>query len=146
MKLTGTFSVRASRGTVFDFLLDAERLSRCIEDPHTIRIQDSERFQGTLKSGVGPIRGTFTWSAMVVERVPAERARIKVHGSGMGSAFDILATIELHESPGTTTATWHADVTLNGAIASLGGRLMQTTIERKTQAFFENVRKVLEVP
>jgi carbon monoxide dehydrogenase subunit G len=142
--LNGTISVHASRDTVFGFLLDPRHLSECIADPHTIQIQNTDRFRGTLRSGVGPIRGTFTWSAVVVERAPPDRARIRVHGTGMGSAFDIDATIELQESPGSTTATWHADVTLSGTIASLGGRLLQTTIDRKTNEFFESARRVLE--
>ena len=144
MRLNGTFLVHASRDSVFAFLLDVQRLSGCIEDPHTVQIQDADRFTGTLRSGVGPIRGSFTWSAVVAERVPPERARIEVHGSGMGSAFDINATMELQEASGSTRVTWYADVTLSGTIASLGARLMQTTIDRKTNAFFGNVRKVLE--
>lgn len=144
MKLQGTFSVRAPRDHVFAFLLDPHRLSACIEDPHTLDILDLDRFRGTLKSGIGPIKGTFTWSATVAERVPTERARIKVHGTGMGSAFDIDATIALTGAQTSTTASWRAEVTLSGTIASLGARLMQTTIEKKTNTFFENVRRQLE--
>lgn len=144
VKLNGTFSVRASRDSVFAFLLDPQRLAGCLEDPHTLEVLDADRFRGTMKSGVGPIRGTFTWSATVAERVPPDRARVKVHGSGLGSAFDVDAVIELRDRSGSTTATWQADVALSGTIASLGARLMQTTIDRKTGAFFENVRKALE--
>ncbi len=144
MILQGAFSVRSPRERVFEFLLDPHRLSGCIDDPHTIEVQDASRFRGTLKSGIGPVRGTFTWSATVVEKVPAEHGRIKVHGTGMGSAFDIDALIQLADVEGTTTATWKADVTLSGTIASLGARLMHSTIDKKTQTFFDNVRKKLE--
>jgi len=146
MKLQGTFSARASRESVFAFLLSPNQLSRCIDDPHTIDILDAERFKGTLKSGIGPIKGTFSWSATVVERVPPERARIKVHGSGMGSAFDIDATMGVQEGSGRSTVVWRADVILSGTIASLGARLMQAAIDKKTNAFFENARKMLESP
>jgi carbon monoxide dehydrogenase subunit G len=144
MRLEGTFSVRAPRDRAFAFLLDPHRLSACIDDPHTVEVQDADRFRGTLKSGVGPIKGTFGWSATVVDRVPGERARIKVHGTGMGSAFDIDATIKLTEVQGVTTAAWLAEVTLSGTIATLGARLMQGTVDKKTNAFFENVRRRLE--
>jgi carbon monoxide dehydrogenase subunit G len=145
LKLEGVFTVRAPRSGAFDFLVDPDRLSACIDDPHTMEALDADRFRGTLKSGVGPIKGTFVWSAHVVERVPGERARIKVHGSGMGSAFDIDATMVLTEAQGVTTAAWQADVALSGTIATLGARLMQGTIEKKTNVFFENVRKRLEM-
>ncbi len=144
MKLQGTFHVRAPRDRVFAFLLDPGQLSACIDDPHTMEAQDRDRFRGTLKSGVGPIKGTFTWSAAIVERIPPERARIRVHGTGMGSAFDIDATITLAEEPVATAASWQADVTLSGTVATLGARLMRTTIDKKTNSFFDNVRKRLE--
>ncbi len=93
---------------------------------------------------MGFIKGTFSWSATVAERAPPDRARIKVHGSGMGSGFDIDATIGLQESGAATNVSWHADVAMSGPIASMGARLMQGTIDKKTTAFFENARKKLE--
>ena len=131
---------------MFGFFLDPDGLSACIDDPHTIEVVDADHFKGTLKSGVGFIKGTFTWSASVAERAPPERAKILVHGSGMGSGFDIEATLDLAESGGTTNVRWRADVKMSGTIASMGARLMQGTIDKKTKAFFENARKNLETP
>jgi len=76
--------------------------------------------------------------------VPPERAQIAVHGSGMGSAFDLVASLDFTEAQGVTTAAWRADVIMSGTIASVGARLMQGTIDKKTNAFFENARKKLE--
>ncbi len=144
MKVDGTFTVRALQERVFAFLLDTKEISRCIDDPHTIEASDADHFRGTLRSGVGPIRGTFSWSAAVVERSAPDRARLKVHGSGMGNAFDIDAIAELSQEKGATTVRWRADVALSGVLASLGARLMQGTIDKKTKAFFDNVRRRLE--
>lgn len=144
MQLHGTFSARAPRERVFSFFLSPEDLSSCIDDPHTIDAQDADNFKGTLRSGIGFIKGTFNWTASVAERAPPERARIKVHGSGMGSGFDIDATIEMHQAADLTNVTWRADVVMNGTIASMGARLMQGTIDKKTNAFFDNARKKLE--
>lgn len=144
MKFQGTFSARSPRDEVFAFLLDPHQLSACIDDPHTVEVQDASRFRGTLRSGIGPVKGTFTWAATVVERVPGELARLNVHGTGMGNAFDIVAVITLSEEQGVTTARWSADVIVSGTLASLGARLMQTTIDKKTRAFFDNVRNRLQ--
>ncbi len=144
MKLQGTFTVRAPREAVYAFLLDPRRLSECVEDPHTLEMESPDRFRGTLRAGVGPVRGTFSWAATVAERVPMARARIKVHGSGLGSAFDVDSTVDLEDAAGLTTARWQAEVTLSGSLASLGARLMQSTIDRKTNAVFDNIRERLE--
>lgn len=144
MLLEGTFSVKSSRDQVYAFFLTPDDLSTCIDDPHTIEVQDADHFKGTIKAGVGFIKGTFNVTAAVVERRPPERAKLKVHGSGMGSGFDIDATLDVSESGGTTTVHWRADVLMSGTIASMGARLMQGTIDKKTNAFFENARKKLE--
>jgi len=144
MKLDGTFTVRSPREKAWAFFLDPKALSVAIDDPHTIEVVDRDNFKGTIKAGVAFIKGTFTWSATVKERTEWERARIQVHGSGMGSAFDIDSTIEMSEAAGQTTVRWAADVVLNGTVASMGARLLQGTIDKKTNAFFENARKHLE--
>jgi carbon monoxide dehydrogenase subunit G len=142
--MEGTFDVRAPQEKVFAFFLDPAQLSTCIDDPHTIDVVDDRTFRGSVKSGVGFIKGTFQWSATIVERVPPERARIRVQGSGMGSAFDIDSTILVSESLGVTSVRWSADVTMRGTIASVGARLMHGTVDKKTAAFFDTARKRLE--
>ena len=144
MELEGTFSVRAPRDRVWSFFLNPHELSSCISDPHSFEVVDETHFKGQIKAGVAFIRGTFTGSVEIVERVPPERARIKAHGAGMGNAFDIDSTVELSESSGVTTARWKADVVLSGSIASMGARLLRPTIDKKTNEFFENARKKLQ--
>jgi uncharacterized protein len=144
MHLEGTFSAKSPQDRVYGFFLDPNQLGACIDDPHTIEVQDADHFKGTVKSGIGFIKGTFNVNATVVERTPPKRARLKVHGAGMGSGFDIDATLEMTETEGLTTVRWASDVVMNGPIASMGARLMQGTIDKKSNAFFENARKKLE--
>jgi len=140
----GTFAVRAPRPRVWSFFLNPQEFSSAIDDPHTIEVIDADHFRGTVKAGISFIRGTFTWSATIKERVPPERAQMAVHGSGMGSAFDIVASLGVSEAQGLTTVKWVADVQISGTIATTGARLLQGTTEKKTNAFFENARKMLE--
>ncbi len=144
MHLEGSFPVESPQERVYAFLLSPEDLSSCIDDPHAIQVQDADHFKGTIRTGVGFIKGTFNLSAGIVERSPPRGARLKVQGSGMGSGFDIDATLELSESAGVTSVHWVAEVRLNGPIASLGARLVQGTVDKKAAAFFENARKRLE--
>jgi carbon monoxide dehydrogenase subunit G len=145
MELEGSFTVRAPRDRVWTFFMDPFALSSCISDPHAIEVVDEDHFKGWVKAGVAFIKGTFTGSATIAERVPPERARIKAHGAGMGSAFDVESTIDLSEAGDETTVRWKAGVVLNGTIATMGARLLKGTIDKKTNEFFENARKKLEV-
>ena len=144
MNLEGSTVVRGPKDRVFAFFLEPAALSTCVDDPHTVEIVDADHFQGTIRTGVGAIKGTFAWSAEIAERAPPERARVQVRGSGMGSGFDIDATVEFQEAAGATRIRWRAVVTMGGPIATLGARLLQGMIDRKTAAFFEAVRKHLE--
>lgn len=144
MRFEGTFAVQAPRERVWSFFLDPQEFASCIDDPHTIEVIDENQFRGTVKAGVAFIRGTFTFSAIVKEGSPPERTQMAVHGSGMGSGFDIVASLDLGEAEGVTTVKWSADVQLSGTIATVGARLVQSTTEKKTRAFFENARKKLE--
>lgn len=144
MHLEGTFAAKSPQDRVFQFFLDPMELGSCIDDPHTIEPVDANHFNGTVKSGIGFIKGTFNVKASVVERDPPKRARLKVRGSGMGGGFDIEASLALSQTDGATTVRWSADVTMNGPLASMGARVMHGTIDKKTSAFFENARKKLE--
>ena len=144
MHLEGTFTARSPRDRVYAFLLSPDDLSTCIEDPHTLQVQDPDHFKGTIKTGVGFIRGTFGLTASIVDRTPPRGARLRAQGSGMGSGFDIDATLELSEVKGMTTVRWAADVRMNGPIANVGARLLQGTVDKKSAAFFENARRRLE--
>jgi carbon monoxide dehydrogenase subunit G len=146
VRFEGTFTVRALRQRVWSFFLDPEEFSVCIDDPHTIESIDPDNFRGTVKTGIGFIRGSFKWSATIKERVSPERAQFGIHGSGMGSAFDVVATLQISEANGLSTVRWAADVQISGTIATVGARLLQGTTEKKTNAFFENARKHLEKP
>jgi len=143
MRYEGTFTVRTPQERAWAFFLDPKQLSTCIDDPHTIEVIDQDRFKGTVKAGVGFIRGTFTWNATIKDRSPPH-AEIAMHGSGMGSAFDIVSSLDLTEANGLTTVRWTADVQMSGTVASMGARLLQGTIDKKTNRFFENARKLLE--
>src|SRR2546428_11834310 len=126
-----TFPVRASSTRVWSFFLSPQEFSSAIDDPHTIEVIDADHFRGTIKAGVSFIRGTFTWSATVKERVPPERAQMAVHGSGMGGAFDIVATLSVSGSAGLTTVQWAAGVQMRGTVARNGARRLQGTAEEQ---------------
>ncbi len=143
MRTEGTFTVPSPPTKVFDFLSDAHRIMDCLDDPHTVEVQDPSHFSGTITTGVAFIRGTFRLTGEFTELGRPSRVVARLHGSGMGSGLDASVVIELSDSGGTTTVRWTADLTLSGPVASVGERLVRSTLDKKTQALFARARDLL---
>ena len=144
MRVDGSFEVRRDRDVVYAFFTDARLLVGCLDDPHTVDVTDEWHFTGTVSTGVAFIRGTFRMVGEYTERRPPDHVEAKIHGSGLGSGLDGVIQTDLSEAGGRTTVRWSADLTFSGPIATLGERIVRGTIDKKTQALFENARRTLE--
>jgi uncharacterized protein len=146
MHVEGSFAVRRDRESVFGFFTDARQLVDCLDDPHTVEVQDETHFSGTITTGVAFIRGTFRMVGVYSARERPNRVVAKLHGAGLGSGLDATISTTLEEANGVTTVRWAADLTLSGPIASMGERVVRGTVDKKTQALFERARQRLESP
>lgn len=144
MHVEGAFQVRRDRQSVYAFFTDAHRLVDCIDDPHTLEVADATHFSGTVTTGVAFIRGTFRVKGEYTERTEPERVVAQVHGGGLGSGLDATISTQLVETGGVTTVRWATDLTFSGPIASIGERIVRSTVDKKTQGVFERARKMLE--
>jgi formylglycine-generating enzyme required for sulfatase activity len=71
---------------------------------------------------------------------------MKVHGTAPGSAVDALSEMVLvNGANGTTDMKWAVDVTVVGTIASTAARVMGGVTQKLTGAFFDCVKKRIEV-
>ncbi len=144
MQVQGTFQVRAGPTAVFGFFSDPRRLLDCLDDPHTVDSVQGDQFAGTITTGVAFIRGTFRFSGQYVERTPGQRVTTKIRGSGLGSAVDATLLATMAAAGTGTSVDWKADITLTGPAATLGERLVRSTIEKKAAGLFEKARQQLE--
>ncbi len=144
MKVEGQFQVAAAPAAVFGLFADPRRLLDCLDDPHTVDSVQGDQFGGTITTGVAFIRGTFRFTGQYTERTPGQSVTTKIRGSGLGSAVD--ATLHAGITPADSGASlaWAADIVLTGPAATLGERLVRTTIEKKAAAMFERARQQLE--
>ncbi len=144
MQLEGTFRVSRGRTEVFAFLRDARRWVDCLDDPHTLEVQDPDHFQGTLTTGISFLRGTFRFRGEYENVIPGAQLMATVDGSGMGSGLKARLFVGLSEEGGESTVLWRADVTFFGPVATLGEGVIRRTVDRKVAGLFENARKRLE--
>ncbi len=141
----GTLTIRAPRETVWTFLVDPHAVSRCLPDVQSLDLLDEGKFRAVVRVGVSFIKGNFTFEVTMLDLEALRHARITGRGGGLGSAVDVDSSVDLADGEaGTTRMDWTADVVVSGTIASVGGRLLNSTVEKKTGELFECLKAQLE--
>lgn len=126
MQLEHKFSVPAPIDTVWDALLDPEKVAPCFPGA-TITSVDGDDFAGTVKVKLGPVSLQYKGSGQFAEKDVANRKAVlkasgkDARGNGTASA---TVTITLAESGGETTAVAVTDLQVTGKPAQLGRGLM----------------------
>lgn len=145
LHLEGKVAILAPKTKVWSFLVDPRAISRCLPDVQSLEVLGDDRFKATLRVGVSFIRGVFAFDVAMLDLDAPNHGRITGRGSGLGSAVDVDSTVDLMDGQdGTTTLNWKADVVVSGTIASVGARLLSSTVEKKTGELFECVKAQLE--
>jgi len=147
MRFEGTLDIAVARADVWSFLTDPQRVAACAPDVQRLEVTDPTHFTVVVRTGVGPIKATFTMKVEFADMVAPERAVVLARGQAPGSAVDMRNTMELSEDgPQRTKMRWSSDVNVSGLIASVGARLMQGAAEKTTQQVFACIKRTLEDP
>ncbi len=141
----GTLTIDAPRQKVWSFLVDPRAVSKCLPDVQSLEVLEAGKFKAVVRVGVSFIKGNFAFDVAMLDLNAPSHARITGHGGGLGSAVDVDTVIELADGEhGTTRLDWKADVVISGTIASVGARLLNSTVEKKTSELFECLKTQLE--
>ncbi|MFQ5986577.1 MAG: CoxG family protein [Thermoplasmata archaeon] len=144
MKLEGTFAVRAGIEKVWETFMDPHGMTPCIPELQRLDIVDPMHHRLAVEVGVSFIKGDFVFDVWIVEAEMPTHAKLKVHGKGQGSAIDAEGTFELVETGDGTEMRWQADTHVVGKVANVGSRLLQSTMAKRVQEFFDCGRARLE--
>lgn len=141
----GTLTIGAPRARVWAFLIDPHAVSRCLPDVQSLEVLEAGKFKAVVRVGVGFIKGNFAFDVAMTDLNAPAHARLMGRGGGLGSAVDVQSTVDLAEHEGgTTRLDWKADVVVSGTIASMGARVLNSTVERKTAELFECLKVQFE--
>jgi len=145
LRFQGSLDIGAPREKVWAFLLDPHAVSQCFPDVQSLEVLEDGKFKVVVRVGVGFIKGNFGFDVAMTELAAPSHGRITGRGGGLGSAVDIQSSVDLTEGAGgTTRLDWTADVVVSGTIASVGGRVLSGTVEKKTAELFVCLKTRLE--
>lgn len=138
MTFTQTCTIAARRDAVWEFLLHADNVARCLSGVETMTQLDDDTFEGTLRIRVGPIslalHGTLHVEARDRERWHgAMRAEAKDRRLGGGVRAHLQ--MDLRETSPTETEML---VTLEAHLLGKIGEFGQPVIRKKAEAMLQD--------
>jgi hypothetical protein len=150
MEIVKTFVIKAPPEAVWAFLIDVQRVARCLPGAAIGEQLDEKTYAGTMTVKVGPVSSSYK-GKVVFERLDAatRTAEIRATGQdvrGKGGA-DLNLTSTLREvAPGQTEVTAASKVNITGLLAQMGRGMVQDVSDQIFQIFSERMRSELETP
>lgn len=146
MKFNGDVNIKAPRQSVWDYLTDPNQVTQCAPGVQTVEVISADAFKVVAGIGFGMVKVTFDNHVTWADLDAPNKAVAKIHGDAPGSAMDAIGTMLLSDGPdGSTAMHWEAEIHILGQIASLAARLAGPMAKQLTGAFFNCVRKNVEL-
>lgn len=144
MQINGSYTFKAPRGRVWDTLQSPDTISQCMPGCEKFESIGEDRYEATMRIGIGPIKGTYTGRIFLHDRTQPESYRMDVEGGGGPGHMKGSGLLELRDEGGETIVTYDGDAQVTGKIASVGQRLMGVTAKQLINQFFKCMERKLE--
>ncbi|MFN3592559.1 MAG: CoxG family protein [Thermaurantiacus sp.] len=148
MELKGEVRIAAEREKVWQALNDPEVLARSIDGVERLEASGENRFEGSMKAKVGPVRATFKGVVELSNIDPPNGYTLSGEGSGGVAGFAKgSADIGLEDTgDGATLLRYAVQSQVGGKLAQLGSRLVEGAARSYAESFFTNFRAIVEGP
>ena len=144
MKVTldKTYPVAASANAAWEFLQDIKSVASCMPGAEITEQSDETHFRGMIKVKIGPAAAAFKGD-IEVKNIDADKRELILLGKGSdtkgSSSASMLLTASIREAANhQCELVGHSEVSVNGKMASFGGRLMDSISERILAQFADN--------
>jgi len=140
--IDNSYPVAAPADAAWKFLQDIKSVAACMPGAEITGQSDESHFEGKVKVKVGPVLAAFKGS-IEVQGVDAGNKELVLLGKGTDARGTSSVSMRLTASIRETTNSQcelvgHSEVTVNGKMASFGGRMMDSVSKRILQQFADN--------
>ena len=147
MEFSGSQTITAPVEKVWAFLDDVNNVAACAPGFQSMEELGEEHWKAIVGVGVGAVKAKFTMDVTRPEREDPQHMVVKARGKAPGSAVDMTGDMRLTAVDDEhTRMDWKATAIVSGTIASVGARLLNSTVERLTGQFFDCLKTKLDVP
>jgi carbon monoxide dehydrogenase subunit G len=131
VKVEGTREFEASRERVWAVISDPESMSRLMPGVEGFEVVDDDHWKAKVKIplGLGGLKMSIAFEKL--EERPLEYSSMRAKGKGVGALMDMTTSFTLSGEGEHTTMVWQADVSIAGAVGSMGQRVLQPIINQQ---------------
>ncbi|SDO90035.1 Carbon monoxide dehydrogenase subunit G (CoxG) [Arthrobacter sp. ok909] len=146
MQIDSTFSVVAPIDTVWDTLMDFERVAGCLPGARILNKLSDDAYQVGMSVKLGPVSMQYKGLLNVIERNAAEHRAVlggkaqETRGQGTAEA---TVTLSLTEEGDATRGSVSADLALSGKAAAMGKGVIGSVTEQMMALFANNLQAML---
>ena len=146
MKFQHSAKIDAPIEQVWDWLIDVPRIARCVPGVDSVEPVESDRFQGTIKVSVGPIRLALHGDVWITERdEQSHRAAMRAEAADRQAGGSVKATLtmSLTEISGGTQMLMETDAQVLGRIGEFGQPIIRKKADQVVGEFASNLQKAI---
>jgi len=142
VELNKSYPVAASAEAAWKFLQDIRAVASCMPGAEITGQSDDSHFEGKVKVKIGPAVAAFKGS-IEVEGIDAAKRELTLLGKGSDTKGSSSVSMRLNASvrdngDGQSELVGISEITVNGKMASFGGRMMDSISDRILQQFADN--------
>ena len=144
MKFNGSYELNSSKKKVWENLNNIDVLKKCIDGCEEFLYIDNNKYNAKIFIKLGPVNASFRSTIEIHNIIEEESYEIIAKGNAgqLGNASGKVRVF-LKELDKITVLNYEADTRINGRIAQLGSRLIDGSVKKNTDLFFQNFSKIL---
>jgi carbon monoxide dehydrogenase subunit G len=150
MQIDSNFSVVAPIGTVWETIMDFERVAGCVPGARILNKLSDDAYQVGMTVKLGPVNMQYKGLLNVIERNAAEHRAVlggkAQETRGQGTAEATVTLLLTEEAGGTTRGTVSADLKLSGKAAAMGKGVIGSVTEQMMGLFASNLQAMIATP
>jgi carbon monoxide dehydrogenase subunit G len=145
-EFSGAPVIPAPRQIVWQRLTDPDFVAASAPGVESVEARDASRYTVVSGVGLGAMKIRFTVDVELFDIVDGEGLSMRSRGTGAGSVVEVVSAVRLEDADGGgTRLDWRAVSDVSGAVAGLGGRMVEGVARLLTEQFWTDFARRVRV-
>jgi carbon monoxide dehydrogenase subunit G len=141
VRIEGSYVFDAPQDLVWEMSLDPDVLAHVMAGCEKLEQIGDDEYQGTMKVKVGPVQGVFQGKVKLSDLDAPTSYSVRITGRGPAGIIDGAGDVRLEASGNQTIMHYVGDAKISGRLASVGQRVMESSIRAITGQSLEDLDK-----